>query len=118
MPATTRRLCSFVSLVCSKHWPIRTVCIDSLTHYLECPLLWSLVFEASQFHVGFSSVDRRALSWHPIDLRLLVVAHILYHYLKFSIGYRVSNLMYYQGLGAFRNELFIAAKLAAAEVLN
>ena len=102
---------------CSKHRPIRSEFTDSLTHYLECPILWSLVAEATELCVGQSASDRLALSRHPIDLRLLAVAHIMYHHLKFSIGYRMSNDIYFLELEALRSELIIATKVAVAEVL-
>ena len=78
-----RRLkCIFGCHVIGPQSPQLSLKLDTLTHYMVCPRLWSLVAELWPLPLPFNPWDRLCISSNFSDLRPLVLAHSIYHGLK------------------------------------
>ena len=74
---------------CRSHVQCDPKAKDVLSHYLDCPILWSLVYSArgDPLNVVVSPLERACI-WQPTrdSLERLVIAHQVYHALR--LGYR------------------------------
>lgn len=99
--AVIKTICNSWCTSCRYHEVVRHSCIfgcnachpqvpashfgDELSHYLVCPRLWSIIREVAGLPIGESASDRLGITTVWLDLRLLALAHHIYHSLK--LGY-------------------------------
>ena len=101
----------------SRHpaWPA-DIFPDNLQHYLVCPILWMIIRDATGSSIAPSALSRLGVTmdWH--DLRLLAVAHHIYHYLKLGSS-SLGTIVYYRDAAAVIELAFEAAKVANVEIM-
>ena len=104
-------LCVFGCSACCPRSPLND-CRDSLTHYLVCPIFWSLLEEVSPVPMPRSCSEKLGIVESWFDLRIHAVAHHVYHYVRFSLGKQASVIHTYKQWGEWRSECVIAARVA------
>jgi len=90
---------------------------DSLSHYLVCPVQWRIIESVCELPCGSSAVERLGVSQRSADLRVLAIAHHIYHYCKFTSSFGVVSNMYTYQLGALVEEAVAAVRVAVSELL-
>jgi len=89
----------------------------TLSHYLVCPILWRLLEGLCSQPVGLSALDKLGCTNVRTNLRMLVVAHSVYHYCKFQSCTVCSHSYYTEVSRKF--DLFIsAANVAIADYID
>jgi len=88
-----------------------------------CSLPWvphslEVHWETSGKQVGRSPLDRLGCTAHPADLRVLVVAHSLYHYCKFDPGSCICTSMYSREGGSRFSSIYVVAKVAVTHHMD
>ena len=88
---------------------------DTLSHYLVCPVLWRAIESSCRLPCGSCAASRLGVSPRSADLRVLAIAHHIYHYCKFSSSFGVISNHTYSTLGAMVKEVCEVARVAAEE---
>ena len=101
--------CSVVGLV----WP-HSEQRDTLAHYLQCPILWRILESLSIQPVGRFPIDKLGCTSTATDLRMLVVAHSLYHSCKFNQHVCICTSCTYREL-AYKVDTFALVAKAASQ---
>lgn len=71
---------------CVSNHPVQSDCdhSDSLRHYSTCPILWNIFECATELFGGSFASERIGITASSIDLRLLSIALLTFHNLKFN----------------------------------
>jgi len=82
---------------------------------MVCLVLWKVIAEVAKCEVGASSAARLGIFMQWLDLRLLAVAHHIYHYSKLSISTPASSVHAYKHWYNLRRRFLLVAKVAVAD---
>ena len=94
------------------------VCLDQLSHYLVCPRLWSIIARVSGLPVGSSACSRVGVSMEWIDLRLIALAHHIYHILKLGRENMLGTCTTYLRWACVLDAAEVAAKIGMVELFS
>lgn len=72
---------------------------------------------ASGIPCGSSVAERFAVAQHAVDLRVLAIAHQIYHYTMFSSRVCICSNMRYKDTVALLDSAFFVAIVAVSELL-
>ena len=89
---------------------------DQLCHYLICPRLWSIVAQVSGLPIGSTACARLGVSMEWIDLRLLALAHHIYHTLKLGNENMLGTCTSYSRWARVLDFAVVAAKIGHTEL--
>lgn len=107
--------CVFGCNACHPFLP-DTVFFDELSHYLVCPRMWSIVGQVTGLPVGNSAGSRLGVGMEWLDLRLLALAHHIYHSLKLGHEQLLGSISTYAGWGEVLDAAFEWVAIAKVEL--
>ena len=88
---------------------------DTLTHYLQCPLLWKIVADVLQVDIPTSAAFKLCLvpGCNPY---IIIIAHKIYHFIKMGNRSRVLCMRNRQHVNELREMAFVHGRALRSDM--